>query len=71
MHASAAVALRCVMQRQQLQQQAPRVDVLVVAADVCNKAAMERAVREHVSRCTAALEPGPDAAKAACLLRAV
>jgi hypothetical protein len=46
--------LPCVMQRQQLQQQAPRVDVLVVAADVCNKTAMERAVREHVSRCAAA-----------------
>jgi hypothetical protein len=24
--------------------------VLVVAADVCNRAAMERAVKEHVSR---------------------
>lgn len=38
------------MQRQQLQQQHPKLDVLVVAADVCNKAAMERAVKEHNSR---------------------
>lgn len=42
------------LQRQQLQQQAPKVDVFVVAADVCNKAAMERAVKEHVSRCATA-----------------
>lgn len=34
-------------QRQELQ---PGVEVLVQAADVCNKSAMERAVREHVSR---------------------
>ena len=38
------------MQSQQLRQQQPRLDVLVVAADVCNKAAMERAVQEHISR---------------------
>lgn len=48
-----STVLRCCffeLQRQQLQQQAPGVDVLVVAADVCNRAAMERAVKEHVSR---------------------
>lgn len=44
---------RSASQRQRLQQ-ARQVDVLVVAADVCNKAAVERAVKEHVSRCACA-----------------
>jgi hypothetical protein len=39
------------MQQELLQQQAPGVDVMVVAADVCNTPAMQRAVREHISRC--------------------
>jgi hypothetical protein len=46
------------MQHQQLQQQHPKVDVLVVAADVCNKAAMERAVKEHNSRSVLPAPPG-------------
>eukprot|EP00775_Hariotina_reticulata_P002617 gene2617-2918_t len=36
--------------REELQQQLPTVDVLVVAADVCSNAAMGRAFREHQSR---------------------
>lgn len=45
------------MQSQQLRQQQPQLDVLVVAADVCNKAAMERAVQEHISRWVCCARP--------------
>lgn len=37
-------------QQQQLQQQRPGADILVIAADVRDNKAMARAVREHMAR---------------------
>lgn len=37
-------------QQQQLQQQRSGVDILIVAADVCDNKEMQRAVNEHMAR---------------------
>lgn len=37
--------------KQQLQQQRPGVDILAMAANVCDNKAMARVVKEHMSRC--------------------